>query len=52
MHEDRAFSCVIWKDKCLEFLLSTNATPIWAPCEVRDMVPRRHGATLEHIFAS
>ena len=52
MHEDRCISFVMWKDKCPVLLLSTYATSILAPCEVRDMVPRRRGAVWEQIFTS
>ena len=50
MHEDRVISCVMWKDKCPVLLLSMHALPIRAPYEMRDTVPRRHGAVRDQIF--
>ena len=52
MHEDRVISCVLYKDKCQVFLLSTHTTPIRAPCEIRDVIPRRQGAERVQIFTS
>ena len=52
MHDFRGVSCIMWKDKCPILLLSTHAPPIRAPYEVRDTVPRRHGAVTNEIFTS
>ena len=43
MHEDWVISCVMWKDKCSVLLLSMHTTLIFAPCEIRDTLPKRHG---------
>ena len=52
MHEDQLISCVMWKDKCPVLLLSTHATPICAPYEVRDTVQREHCAIRDQVFTS
>ena len=52
IHEDRVISCVLWKDKCLVVLLSTHATSICAPCEIRDTTSRRQSTMQTEIFTS
>jgi hypothetical protein len=55
MHLDRGISCVVWKDKCPVFLISTHAMPIQFPC-IHPMyittVLRRNGAKWEIIRTS
>jgi hypothetical protein len=52
MHNSRLLSCLMWKDKCPVFLISTHANPIGFPCMPRDEVPRRNGAVRENIPTS
>ena len=52
MHDSRGICCVMWKDKCPILLLSIHSTPIRAPCEVKDTVPKRHEAVRNEIFTT
>jgi hypothetical protein len=55
MHESRGICCVVWKDKHLVLLISTNAIPIQVPCiHPRHIatVHRRNGAVREPIQTS
>ena len=52
MHDSWGVSCIMRKDKCPILLLSIHASLIQAPCEVRNTIPRRHGAVRNEIFTS
>jgi hypothetical protein len=52
MHESRAISCIMWKDKCSVLLISTHAIPIGYPCMPVDTVPRRHGVVRDDVQTS
>ena len=52
MHDSCEVYCVKWKDKCPILLLFIHSTPIRAPCEVMDTIPRRHGGVRNKIFTS
>ena len=43
MHDSRCLSCIMWKDKCMVLLISTNANPIGFPCVPHDEVSHRNG---------
>jgi hypothetical protein len=52
MHENRGISYVMWKDKCLVLLISSQPMPVGFPCVPHDEVPWRNGATQDFIPTS
>jgi hypothetical protein len=50
MHDSRGISYIMWKDKCLVLLISTQAIPIGFPYMLVDTVPRKHGAVREKNY--
>jgi len=52
MHDSRALSCVLWKDKRPVLLISTHALPVNFPCVPMPTVPHTNGAIQDDVPTS